>query len=173
MIRKPVDPRGGAPVFRWPRFDGSISALVVVAGLVVSGCANGAPAQPEPRTRDRTPDDRATMAAAAVGATRWQNLHVTGVPELIQGRFAGVEVIPLANGGTAIHIRGVNTLIGNGDPLYVIDGMETTAGPLGGLLGLNPHDIAKIEVLKDAGAFALYGTRAANGAIIITTKRAQ
>ena len=69
-------------------------------------------------------------------------------------------------GGVAIRVRGFST-IRNNDPLYVIDGVPTTSG----INMINPNDIATFQVLKDAAAASIYGSRAANGVVIITTKR--
>ena len=86
-------------------------------------------------------------------------------------------------GGTSVKIRGVNSLLGNNEPLYVIDGFPMTndnSGRPGGwesqratnlLASLNPTDIESVQVLKDASATAIYGSRGANGVIIITTKK--
>src|SRR5690606_41643218 len=70
------------------------------------------------------------------------------------------------NGGTQIQIRGIGSL-GNNDPLIVVDGYPIS----GGLNTINPNDIASIDILKDASATAIYGNRAANGVVIINTKR--
>ncbi|HIC31721.1 MAG TPA: SusC/RagA family TonB-linked outer membrane protein, partial [Flavobacteriaceae bacterium] len=111
-----------------------------------------------------------------------------GVESLLQGQAAGVYVQQNAGAVSAasIKIRGLNSLTGNTEPLYVIDGIivdsavEDTLDPLsggnsylapqGGITGINPRDIESIEVLKDASATAIYGSRGANGVIIITTK---
>jgi TonB-dependent SusC/RagA subfamily outer membrane receptor len=74
------------------------------------------------------------------------------------------------DGGVAIRIRGNSSISANMEPLYVIDGVEIQPGPGGALTGINPHDIASIEVLKDAASLAYYGLRAANGVILIKTK---
>ncbi|UBM63392.1 TonB-dependent receptor [Candidatus Sulfidibacterium hydrothermale] len=112
------------------------------------------------------------------------------VDQLLQGRAAGVQVIS-NNGnpgmGISVQIRGINSLRGNNQPLYVVDGVPiTSAGEdaamaqkdgnslsekQNGLAGLNPSDIASIEVLKDASATAIYGSRGANGVVLITTKK--
>ena len=87
----------------------------------------------------------------------------------LQGRLAGVQVYSdpsPGGGGTAIRVRGMSTVNGN-DPLYVIDGMPTTEN----LNSINPADIESIQVLKDASSASIYGSRAANGVIIITTKK--
>lgn len=109
-----------------------------------------------------------TGAVASVKGDELQNLPVSGAVQALQGRAAGVNIV--RNGGSpgntgSIRIRGTGT-INNADPLIVIDGV-----PAGSLNAVNPNDIASIEVLKDASASAIYGTRAANGVVIVTTKR--
>ena len=87
----------------------------------------------------------------------------------MQGRLAGVQITTDAapgGGNSSIRIRGISTVNGS-DPLYVIDGIATTEN----LNSLNPGDIESIQVLKDASSASIYGSRAANGVIIITTKR--
>jgi TonB-dependent SusC/RagA subfamily outer membrane receptor len=74
------------------------------------------------------------------------------------------------DGGVSVRIRGINTFMGGTQPLYVIDGVPIQAGPNGGLVGLNPHDIASIEVLKDPVNMSFYGVRGSNGVIVINTK---
>jgi len=95
------------------------------------------------------------------------NVSVVHVEQLIQGRVAGVDVINnsgLPGVGTSIKIRGVGTIY-NSDPLYIVDGMP------GDLNSVSQYDIESIEILKDASATAIYGARAANGVVLITTKR--
>ena len=110
------------------------------------------------------------------------------VDQLLQGRAAGVQVTQNSanpNSGVSVRIRGTNSLRGNNEPLYVIDGViissagedviPTGTGNTGqeaqsGLNGLNPRDIERIEILKDASATAIYGSRGANGVVLITTK---
>jgi TonB-linked SusC/RagA family outer membrane protein len=109
-----------------------------------------------------------TGAVASIKGDEIQNLPVSGAVQALQGRTAGVNVV--RNGGSpgntgSIRIRGTGT-INNADPLVIIDGV-----PAGNLNSVNPNDIASIEVLKDASASAIYGTRAANGVVIVTTKR--
>ncbi|NJK85964.1 MAG: TonB-dependent receptor plug domain-containing protein [Bacteroidales bacterium] len=87
-----------------------------------------------------------------------------------RGRTAGVSVV--SNSGTpgaspTIRIRGVGT-IGNSNPFYVVDGMPVSAESIG---SLNPGDIESLEILKDASSAAIYGARAANGVVLITTKK--
>ncbi|MEX1137504.1 MAG: TonB-dependent receptor [Balneolales bacterium] len=99
----------------------------------------------------------------------------------LQGRVAGVNITGTSGGpgaGSSVRIRGVGTTGGN-EPLYVVDGFPITSGNMGipgssenisGLSVINPSDILNIEVLKDAAAASIYGARAANGVILITTK---
>ncbi len=102
----------------------------------------------------------------------------------LQGQATGVQVITgsgLAGSGSVIRIRGVGAVSASGDPLYVIDGvpisqdyfMRGNSGAMNNnpLASLNPNDIESVEVLKDAGSAGIYGSRGANGVILITTKR--
>ncbi|WP_069658661.1 SusC/RagA family TonB-linked outer membrane protein [Arcticibacter eurypsychrophilus] len=88
----------------------------------------------------------------------------------LQGRIPGVNITTDGSpgGGATVRIRGIGTL-GNNDPLYVIDGIPTKRG----LQELNQDDIESIQVLKDASSATIYGSRAANGVIIVTTKKAK
>lgn len=97
----------------------------------------------------------------------------------LRGQAAGVMVMGNTGqpgGGTSVRIRGTNTLTGGAEPLYVIDGVPVS-GESGNstnpLATLNPSDIASVDILKDASAAAIYGARAANGVILVTTKRGQ
>ncbi|MBT1698708.1 TonB-dependent receptor [Fulvivirgaceae bacterium PWU4] len=109
-----------------------------------------------------------TGAVSAVSGADIENLPSGGAQQALQGRAAGVNVV--RNGGApgnagSIRIRGLGT-VNNADPLIVIDGV-----PAGTMNDVNPNDIQSIDVLKDASASAIYGTRAANGVVLITTKR--
>lgn len=110
-----------------------------------------------------------TGAVASVSAEDLQQSAVAGVDQALQGRTAGVNVT--ANSGTpgaapTVRIRGVGTVT-NSDPFFVVDGMPISADAVG---TLNPGDIESMEILKDASAAAIYGARAANGVVLITTK---
>jgi TonB-linked SusC/RagA family outer membrane protein len=109
-----------------------------------------------------------TGATSVVNAQNTQRLASRSLPEQLQGMAAGVAV---RTGGApgqeaVVNIRGLSTFSGNGNPLYVIDGMFSDPNTT-----VNPNDIESIQVLKDASAAAIYGSRAGNGVIIITTKR--
>lgn len=84
-------------------------------------------------------------------------------------RLPGVQVHEEPGGGISVRIRGAGSFLGGAEALYVIDGMVVPPGG-GGISGLNPNNIESITVLKDAGATAIYGSRGANGVILIKTK---
>src|SRR5690606_2402020 len=109
-----------------------------------------------------------TGAVAQVKGDDLKNMPVRNATEALQGKTSGVTVT--STGGSpgtppAVRIRGIGT-VNNNNPLYVVDGLPQTD-----IGWLNPNDIQSIEVLKDASASAIYGTRAANGVIMVTTKR--
>jgi TonB-dependent SusC/RagA subfamily outer membrane receptor len=101
--------------------------------------------------------------------------HVPGrsIEQVLMDRFPGVTVSRRTDGALSLRIRGTTSIQSSNEPLYVIDGIPIAAGPGGSLTGIDPHDIASIEVVKDAAGTALYGVRGANGVIVIKTKRPQ
>jgi TonB-linked SusC/RagA family outer membrane protein len=109
-----------------------------------------------------------TGAISSVSENAITQLPVTNAQQSMQGRLAGVTVTQSASpgGNISVRIRGVGT-IGFNEPLFIVDGVQS----MGNLNHINPGDIESIDVLKDASAAAIYGSRAANGVIIITTKR--
>lgn len=112
-----------------------------------------------------------SAAITSVKAGEISKLVVAGLDQALQGQAPGVSVTQVTGSpgdDIAVRIRGVGTL-GNNNPLYVIDGVPTT----GGINMFSLTDIASIEVLKDAAAAAIYGSRAANGVVLITSKRGQ
>lgn len=120
-----------------------------------------------------------TGSIATVAAKDMKNASMLSADQALQGRATGVLVVN--NSGApgspvSIKIRGIGSF-GNTDPLYVVDGMPIKDATFGkddnpsGINYLNPNDIESIQVLKDASAAAIYGTRGANGVILITTKR--
>lgn len=129
-----------------------------------------------------------TGSIARITAKDIENQPVTNVLATMQGRMAGVNIVQetgIAGGGFKINIRGVNSLREDANnPLYIIDGvpystdaisdLQTSTSTIGNgnpLASINPNDIESIEVLKDADATAIYGSRGANGVVLITTKK--
>jgi len=119
-----------------------------------------------------------------VGAEMIKNLPATSLDQALQGNAPGVSVTSSSGepgGGVMIRIRGNNSISGSNRPLFVVDGVPVANGTqsqrsFGGqndniLASLNPQDIESYEVLKDAAAKAIYGSRASNGVVLITTKR--
>ena len=114
-----------------------------------------------------------TGAISSVKAKDMEKIPNGRVEQALQGRVSGVTIA--ANSGqpgesSTIRVRGVTTFGGGNDPLWVVDGVVVAAGAIG---YLNQSDIASIEVLKDATSAAIYGTRAATGVILVTTKKGQ
>lgn len=109
-----------------------------------------------------------TGSVSSVSGKEFKSLPVTNAGDALQGRAAGVQIVSSGAPGSnaTIRVRGVGT-INNSDPLLVIDGVPTDV-PLN---TISPDDIASIEVLKDASAAAIYGSRGANGVVLISTKR--
>lgn len=129
-----------------------------------------------------------TGSIARITAAAIETQPVTNVLATMQGRMAGVNIVQesgIAGGGFSINIRGLNSLReGANAPLYVIDGVPYSSDPIsdrqtstsipgdGNPLGsINPGDIESLEILKDADATAIYGSRGANGVVLITTKK--
>ncbi|MEI6949872.1 SusC/RagA family TonB-linked outer membrane protein [Paraflavisolibacter sp. H34] len=128
-----------------------------------------------------------TTAVERIGAEKMEEMQATSIDQALQGRIAGMDITASSGDPGAamnIRIRGVSSINSNGNPLIVVDGMpfETeipsdfnfgTADEQGyaQLLNISPADIKDISVLKDAAATAVWGSRAANGVLIITTKR--
>ena len=93
---------------------------------------------------------------------------ITQASDALQGRMSGVNVVSdgIPGGSVKIRVRGTNSINKSNDPLYVVDGIVRESG----LEGINPEDIQSMQVLKDASSTAIYGSRGANGVVIITTK---
>ena len=119
-----------------------------------------------------------TGAVASINEEQIKQGVNTSVEQAMQGRIAGVMVTQNSGapgGGISVQIRGINTFNGN-EPLYVVDGIAMsgqTSDNTSVLSSINPSDITSVEVLKDASATAIYGSRASNGVVLITTKRGQ
>ncbi|RSK46633.1 SusC/RagA family TonB-linked outer membrane protein [Hymenobacter perfusus] len=116
-----------------------------------------------------------TGAISSVGAADIVRQPVPDVTQAIQGKVAGVTITsnggaPGGAAGTAVRVRGI-TSAGNNNPLYVVDGFPLPDGGDNQLNAISSNDIESIDILKDASATAIYGVRAANGVVIITTKR--
>lgn len=119
-----------------------------------------------------------TGSVTAIKADEINRGAITSPDQMLQGKVPGLLVTPASGdptGGATIRIRGAASLYASNDPLIVIDGVPVTseggAGMANPLASVNPNDIESYTVLKDASATAIYGSRASNGVIIITTKK--
>jgi TonB-linked SusC/RagA family outer membrane protein len=111
-----------------------------------------------------------TGAISSVTSKEIAELPVSNARQALQGRAAGVDVIQSGGepgGGVTVRIRGRRSINASNDPLYVVDGIPIA----GGIDDINSQDIASMEVLKDASATGIYGSRGANGVVLVTTKR--
>lgn len=104
-----------------------------------------------------------TGAVGSIAPASFKAQPVQNVSEMIRGNAPGVTVKENGDGMTKIRIRGANSLNGDNEPLYIVDGV-----PMG---TYSPSDVESIEILKDASATAIYGSRGANGVVVVTTKR--
>jgi TonB-dependent starch-binding outer membrane protein SusC len=125
-----------------------------------------------------------TGSVSSIKAEKFKEISINGVDQALQGQVAGVQVTQSSGtpgGGIAVRIRGSTSISAGNRPLFIVDGIPVETGSLssrefGGqtdnaLSMINPSDIESMQVLKDASAKAMYGSRASNGVVIITTKR--
>ena len=113
-----------------------------------------------------------TGATARVGEKELKSMPVKNALEALQGRTSGVDITSNQRPGEVggIQIRGTRSINASNAPLYVVDGMVVQNG---GIENINPQDIESIDILKDASATAIYGSRGANGVVLVTTKQGQ
>jgi TonB-linked SusC/RagA family outer membrane protein len=119
-------------------------------------------------------------SVATVSSKQLTNRPTVSFDQLLGGQATGVDIIQpsnILNNTPVMRVRGINSITSGLFPLVVVDGVSMFVGSIGGLVGnnplsdINPNDIQSIDVLKDASAAAIYGSRAANGVIVITTKK--
>lgn len=122
-----------------------------------------------------------TGSVGKVSARQVENIPLASVDQILQGKVAGLQSLPVSGQPGAaqqIRIRGIGSISASSAPLFVVDGIPVNTGDASNLTNssnllasINPNDIENISVLKDASAASIYGSRAANGVIIITTKK--
>ncbi len=119
-------------------------------------------------------------SVANISPKQLQNRPAVSFDQLLGGQATGIDIIQptsVLNSTPVLRVRGINTITSGLFPLVVVDGVTVFVGSVGGMIGnnplsdINPNDIQSIDVLKDASAAAIYGSRAANGVMIITTKK--
>lgn len=155
-----------------------LSGLLILAGCTASEPAAEAPSDPAAEEEEvnigyGTQDRRDMTAAVGTLSAEEQrkNRSVNHLSDLLRGSVAGVQVSEGTGGGIVVRIRGTSSIYGSNDPLYVVDGMAVQAAPGGALPWINPHDVKSISVLKDAAATSIYGSRGANGVIVVEMKK--
>lgn len=158
---------------RWPSW--ALVAASILSLAVLIGCAGGkATADRDGETKGRDGGYGDGSAADSrrsdptISSEEIENTSATRVEEILRGRVAGVRVTE-SEGGIRVMIRGATSFYGSNEPLYVVDGMPIASTP-DGVLMINPRDVESIRVLKDAASTAIYGSRGANGVILIKTK---
>lgn len=117
-----------------------------------------------------------TGSMSKLNSEELEDIPVPNISQKMQGKFSGVQITQAngePNGGMAIRIRGAASINGGNGPLVVVDGFPITPNEGTGLESISPEEIENITILKDAASTALYGSRAANGVILVTTKRAK
>jgi TonB-dependent starch-binding outer membrane protein SusC len=153
--------------------------VAALAALLASACG----ANPHPAALVQAADSvdtgygaqaagRVATAVASVSPGPGTAQRYTRVEEMLLGRVAGVQVVRTARGGFSVRVRGAGGALHSGEPLFVVDGVSLSAyRPGHALEAVLPSDVARIDVLRDAAAAAMYGSRGANGVIVVTTRR--
>lgn len=169
--------RPASPITHHPRW--GIAALLSLTMAASGGCHHSARDAGAPLPLDTLDNGYTTSvrehgsgAVRSLGPDEIAQLRVRRVEELLAGRVPGLRVLPTPNGGFTVRIRGITTVTGNTEPLYIIDGMPVTLLPGEGLNWLDPAEILHINVLRDPAETSMYGVRGANGVIVIRTKGA-
>ena len=163
---------------RRPRLPFARRCTFACAFLTVVGC-HSTPKSPAAPTPSSTAvqvgygtQDRRDVNAAVSSATgeKMRTNSPRTVVDMLVGRFPGVEVRALPNGSASIRIRGSRSFKATDEPLIVVDGIPQHVGAQA-LMDMSPQDVQSIEVLKDAAASSVFGSRGANGVILISTRR--
>ncbi len=144
----------------------SLWTFVIGVGTA-SACSHHASTPPQPKpAQAETKKENSVVSSSDI-----ERSGGAPIEKILADRVAGVRLGRDAEGNLTVQIRGASSFSGSTAPLYVIDGVPITPGAGGALVGINPYDIEKIEVLKDAASITMYGSRGANGVILIKMKR--
>ena len=159
------------PSTHCPPLGGTI--ILAVGTLLLAAChpstlqtTGRAALSPAPTVSGDPPGSDVALEHGTLARTR-----VTHVAELLETRVSGVRVQRTGSGDYSVRIRGIGSLIGGGEPLWVLDGVPIDAAGGRGVSWINPNDIVRIVVLKDAASTAMYGSRGGNGVILLTSRR--
>lgn len=153
-----------------------IGVVPPLALLLAAGChqqPGPRPSRPKPDTVDVGYGAQAqrdvTGSVTKVNIEDAKHTTATSMADLLDGRVPGLEVTRLSGGRLSVRIRGDRSINSSGEPLFVVDGIPMSNE--GVVPDLDPRDVQSISVLKDAGSLAAYGSRGANGVILISTKK--
>lgn len=154
------------------------AALVLAAVATLAACGGGATKSPRTPAPEEARPDLQTPQSAGVATVTGEDISKVGVQrieEYLNGRVPGLQVFRNQSGEYTIRIRGTQKFgQGSEEPLLVVDGMPVSPGSVNTVLStIDPREIAKVEVLKDASSTAMYGSRGANGVLLIKTKRSR
>lgn len=153
-----------------------LTSTVLFFAIVLTGCFQSAATQQDDTEKEEvsigygTQPKGNTTGSQASADVDSKKRPIARVEEMLEG-ISGVRVLRTPGGGIRVRIRGATSIHGSNEPLYVVDGMPIEVDSGEGLSWLNPSDIASIDVLKDASTAAIYGSRGANGVVIIKTKQ--
>lgn len=155
-----------------------LTSCMFILALLAFGCSQTGQTTGESTGEDEVsvgygtqPRENVTGAVSSVDAEEEaERRPIVRVEEMLSG-VSGVRVLNTPGGGLRVQIRGASSVYGSTEPLYIVDGMPVQVESGQGLSWINPADVDTIEVLKDASATAIYGSRGANGVVIIKTKR--
>ena len=148
------------------------AVAVLLSTVLVAACAGGASGHGSARRASRSLNENSAHSISTVTREDVESMRVGRIEELLMGRVPGLTVLRTPNGGYSLRIRGRSSFYGNDEPLIVIDGMPIRqGGASNALMSRDPGDVARVDVLKDAGATAAYGVQGGNGVVLITTRR--
>ena len=156
-----------------------LGATIAGMAALLTGCSGGAARPASGPAPDEVSVGYGTQARGTVTGSvqsvrpsHAEASRYARIEELLEGRVAGLQVTRLGNGRISLRIRGTTSLMGSTEPLLVVDGtIVPQFATQSALMGIAPGDVERIDVLKDAGSTAIYGSRGANGVIEITTRR--
>jgi TonB-dependent SusC/RagA subfamily outer membrane receptor len=144
----------------------------MIIAIAMSHCRPLTPREQLPVPHVADPKASSASDASLTGGAEASQQSYATIEELIEGRAPGVQVLHRSDGTFSLRIRGTSSPASSNEPLILIDGAPAADQHSGrALAGINPRDVLKIEVLKDAASTAFYGMRGGNGVILITTRQ--
>jgi TonB-dependent SusC/RagA subfamily outer membrane receptor len=166
--------------FSWlQRAAGMLAGIALIAGCAGTDqvTVTDQASEPEPPPGDLVDvgygtqeRENLTVSVSSVSAEDIEKTSATSLADMLRGRVAGLQVME-TGGSIQVRIRGASSFYSSTEPLFVVDGVPIIGGSSGALWSINPQDVESIDVLKDAAAASIYGSRGANGVILIRTKR--